>query len=162
MTKLPLLIANSLLLAVAFDDGRVAFPAPAPVIGVPRPPLLGAILTNLAVFRVLGDLPAVIVGAPPPLAVRLAANGLPRLILRWLETPLTVATPPFDHSSVVALKGRAKNLETFVEWVLPPRRWRRQPQNRWKCGCFIPVLTRPEEGDQAWRLLRQVCRRRLG
>ena len=141
MAKLPLLIANSLPLTVAFDDSRIALPAPAPVLGIPGPPLVGAILTNLPVFRVRSDLAAVIVGAPPPLALRLAANGLPRLILRWLKNPLTVATAPFDHTGVVALKGQAKNLETFVEWVLPPRRWRLQPQNRWKCGCFTPVLT---------------------
>ena len=70
------------------------------------------------------------IGAPPPLALRLAANGLPGLILRWLKNLLTIATTPFDHTGVVALKGQAKNLETFVELVLPPRRWRLQPQNR--------------------------------
>ena len=37
-----------------------------------------AILTNLAVFRVRGDLLAVIIGAAPSLAFRPAANGLTR------------------------------------------------------------------------------------
>jgi hypothetical protein len=120
MTKLPLLITDSLPLAVAFDNGRIALPALAPVLGIPGPPFLGAIPGNLPVFGVLSDFPAVIVGAPSPLAVRLAANGLLRLILRWLKNPLTIATTPFDHTGVVALKGQAKNLETFVEWVLLP------------------------------------------
>jgi hypothetical protein len=36
------------------------------------------------------------------------------LKLRWLEDPLTIATPPLDHTGVVALKGQAKNLETVI------------------------------------------------
>ena len=45
---------------------------------------------------------------------------------------------------VVALNGQAKNLETDIEYVLRPRRWLSQQQNRWKCGRFIPVLTQVE------------------
>ena len=40
------------------------------------------------------------VRAPPPLTVRLAADRLTGLKLRWLEGPLTIATPPFDHTGV--------------------------------------------------------------
>jgi hypothetical protein len=77
-------IPDSLLLAVAFDDGRMALPA-------------------------------------PPLTVRLAADQLTGLKLRWLEDPLTIATPPLDHTGVVALKGQAKDLETVIECVPRPR-----------------------------------------
>jgi hypothetical protein len=53
------------------------------------------------------------------------------LKLRWLEDPLTIATPPFDHTGVVALKGQAKNLEAVyrVRTASPPMALSQQ-QNR--------------------------------
>src|SRR5713226_3332956 len=90
------MIPDSLLLAVAFDDGRIALPAPPPVLGIPGPPFAGAVLTDLPVFRIRGDLAAVAIAAPPPLTVRFAADPLTGLKLRWLEDPLTIATPPLD------------------------------------------------------------------
>jgi hypothetical protein len=81
------------------------------------------------------------IGAPPPLTVRFAADRLTGLKLRWLEDPLTIATPPFDHTGVVALKGQAKNLEAVIECVLRPRRWLSPNNKTWKGGCFIPLLT---------------------
>ena len=108
-------------MAVAFDDGRIALPAPAPVLGIPGPPFAGAVLTDLPVFRVRGDLATVAIGAPPPLTVRFATDRLTGLKLRWLEDPLTIATPPLDHTGVVALKGQAKNLEAVIECVTRPR-----------------------------------------
>ena len=108
-------------MAVAFDDGRIALPAPPPVLRIPGPPLAGTVLTDLPVFGIRSDLLAVIVCTPPLLAVRLAADGLSRLKLRRLEDPLTIATPPLDHTGVVALKGQAKNLEAVIECVPRPR-----------------------------------------
>ena len=105
MAKPPLLVPDALLLSVAFDDSRIAFPAAAPVLTIPGSPLAGAVLANLPVFRVRGDLLPVIVSAPPLLARRLAADGLARLKFRWLEDPLTIATPPF-HTGFVALRGQ--------------------------------------------------------
>ena len=115
------MIPDSLLLSVAFDDGRMALPASPPVLGIPGPPLAGAVLTHLPVFQISGDLAAVAIGAPPPLTVRFAADQLTGLKLRRLEDPLTIATPPLDHTGVVALKGQAKNLETVIEYVPRPR-----------------------------------------
>ena len=115
------MIPDSLLLAVAFDDGRIALTAPPPVLGIPGPPLAGAVLTDLPVFRIRGDLAAVAIGAPPPLTVRFAADQLTGLKLRWLEDPLTITTPPLDHTGVVALKGQVKNLETVIESIPPSR-----------------------------------------
>jgi hypothetical protein len=89
-----------LLLAVAFDDGRMAFPAAPPILGIPGPPFAGAVLTDLPVFRITGDLAAVGIGAPPPLTVGFAADRLTGLKLRWLESPLTIPTPPLDHTAL--------------------------------------------------------------
>src|SRR5436190_19437152 len=50
IAKPPLLIPDSLLLAVALDD---ALPASPPVLGIPDPPLTGTVLTDLPVFRFL-------------------------------------------------------------------------------------------------------------
>ena len=118
---------DSLQLEVVMDNGWMALPAPVPVVGMAGPPFPATILTAVPVFRIRGDLPAVIIGAPSPLAFRLAADGLLRLTRRWLEDPLTIATSPFDHTGVVAL-----SLETVIECVARPRcRLFSQLQNRW-------------------------------
>ena len=101
----PLLIPDSLLLAVVFNDGRIALPSPAPVIGMAGPPSSAAILTDLPVLRVRRDLLAAAIGAAPPLAFWLTANGLTGLKLRGLENLLTIATTPFDHTGVVSLNA---------------------------------------------------------
>jgi hypothetical protein len=87
-----------LLLAVPLDGGWVLLTVLPPVIGVAGPPFLRTVQAYLAVFRICGDLPAVIIGAAPPLAFGIAAYRLPRLKLRWLEGSLTIATLPFDHT----------------------------------------------------------------
>jgi hypothetical protein len=74
-------------------------------------------------FRIRGEFAAVGFGTPTPLALRFAADRLTGLKLGWLEDPLAIATPPLDHTGVVALKGQAKNLEAFIESVPRPRRW---------------------------------------
>src|SRR4051812_49725918 len=61
-------------------------------------PLLRTVAAHLAVFRVRGDLLAVILGAPAALAVRAAAHQLPRLVFRWQEGVLAKATSPFAHT----------------------------------------------------------------
>jgi hypothetical protein len=92
-------------LAVVFDDGRIALASSPPVIGMAAPPLPAAILTDLTVFRIGGNLLAAIIGAAPPLAFWPTANGLPGLKLRGLEDLLTIATTPFDHTGVVSLNS---------------------------------------------------------
>jgi hypothetical protein len=106
MAEPPFVVPDALLLSVAFDDGRIAFPAAPPVLKIPGPPLAGAVLTNLPILWVRGDLLPMIVGAAPLLASRLAADGLPRLKFRWLEDLLTITTTAFDHTGVVALPGQ--------------------------------------------------------
>src|SRR5437899_395998 len=101
----------------------MALAAPAPVRGIPGPPFPRAVLTHLSVFRIRGELAAVGIRTPTPLALRFAADQVSGLTLGWLEDPLAMATPPLDHTGVVALKGQAKNLEAFIESVPRPRRW---------------------------------------
>ena len=74
--------------------------------------------------------------------VRFAADRLTGLKLRWLEDPLTIATPPFDHTGVVALTRSGEEFRNCyrVPTASPPMAFSQQ-QNRWKCGRFIPVLT---------------------
>ena len=108
-------------MAVALDDGRMALPAPAPVIGIPGPPFTRAVLTHLPVFRIRGEFAAMGFGTPTPLTLRFAADRLTGLELGWLEDPLAIATPPLDHTGVVALKGQAKDLETVIECLPRPR-----------------------------------------
>jgi hypothetical protein len=112
---MPFLVPNVLLLAIALNGGGVLFAILPPVIRIARPPLLRAVQTHLAVFRILCDLAAVILSAPAALATGSAANRLRRLILRGMEGPLTVAASPFDHTGVVSscgapqLGGRFRN-----------------------------------------------------
>jgi hypothetical protein len=69
-------VAGVLLLAVPLDRGRVLLPVLPPVIRIAGPPLSQTVQADLAVFRVGGDLLAVIVGAALALAIGLAADRL--------------------------------------------------------------------------------------
>jgi len=134
------LVPDVLPLAVARNGGRVLVAITAPVIQVLSAPLLNTVQAYLAVFGV-GDYPlAVIIGSTSPLAARFAANRLPRLILRWLEDSFTIAATPFDHiGGCRTVRPEAKNLETVVESVPPPRRW---PFLNYKTGGNAVVLNR--------------------
>ena len=123
MAELALLIPDSLLLTVPFHNIGIALTAPTPVVRVSVPPFTGTVLANLAVFRIGSKFAAVGIGAASPLTAALAANGLAGLKLGRLEDALTVTTPPFDHSGVVAFRDYRKDLETFLEWIPRPRRW---------------------------------------
>src|SRR4051794_25838137 len=93
-------------------------------------PLLRTVAAHLAVFRVRGDLLAVILGAPAALAVRAAAHQLPRLVFRWQEGVLAKATSPFAHTGGCRIRRLPivrRVLETPVKCVLRPGRWR----SRW-------------------------------
>jgi hypothetical protein len=61
-------------MAVACDDGRIARSSSPPVLGIPDPPLAGAVLTDLPVFGIRDNLTAMAIGAPFPLTVRFAAD----------------------------------------------------------------------------------------
>ena len=91
-----------LLLAVSLDGHRMLSAILPPVIRMPGAPLLRAVAAHLAVYRVRSDLLAVILGATAALAVRAAADQLPRLVFRWQEGVPTKAASPFAHTVVVA------------------------------------------------------------
>jgi len=74
------LVPNLLPLSVPLDGGWVLFAIPPPVIRMAGAPLLRTVAAHLAVFRVRGDLLAVILGATAALAVGAAAHQLPRLV----------------------------------------------------------------------------------
>jgi len=112
-----------LLLAIPLDGGRVLVAVSPPIVRIAGPPFLWAVQARLAIFRVSRDLLAVIFGAAAPLATRVAAHRLPRLVFRWLEDPLTDAASPFDHNTGCRIRQRvmlkAGDLETAIEYVLP-------------------------------------------
>ena len=41
----------------------------------------------------------------------------------WLENPITIPTPPLDHTGVCIEGATLKDLETLIACVLHPRRW---------------------------------------
>jgi hypothetical protein len=92
------LVPNVLLLEVPLDGGWVLLPIPPPIVRVAGPPFPWAVQAYLAVYRVRGDLPAVILSAAAALATGIAADHLRRLIFRGLENPLAVVASPFDHT----------------------------------------------------------------
>ncbi len=96
MAQPPFLVSNVLLLAVPLDGCGVLLTIASPIIRVAGPPLLRAIQADLTVFGVRGNLVAVVVGAAAPLAIRLAADRLPRLILRWREDQPAIPALPFS------------------------------------------------------------------
>jgi hypothetical protein len=115
-----LLVPNVLLLAIPLDGLRVLLAILPPVIGVAGAPFLRTVEAYLAVFRIRGDLLAVIIGAAPPLAGAIAAHRLRRLKLRQLEDSLAIPTPPLIHTDSCRARGaqcdlQAGNLETAIE-----------------------------------------------
>jgi hypothetical protein len=68
-------------------------------------PLLRALQAPLSIHRIGCDLPPVVITAAPPLAGRIAADGLSRLELGWLKRTLAIAADPFSHESVLACHG---------------------------------------------------------
>jgi hypothetical protein len=66
------------------------------------PPLPGALAAGFGVFGIGSEPSAVILGSALPLAFRLAANGLVRLVLGRLKCLLAIPATPLDHEGVVA------------------------------------------------------------
>jgi hypothetical protein len=92
------LVPEALPFAVPLDGSGVLLAIPPPVIRMSGTPLLRAVAAHLAVFRVRGNLLAVILGATAALAVGAAAHQLPRLVFRWLEGVPAKAASPFAHN----------------------------------------------------------------
>ena len=79
-----------------------------PVIGVLLPtPLPGAVAARFGILGIGSEPGTVILGSALPLAFRLAANGLLRLVLRELKSLLAIPATPLDHDGVVAFRPAA-------------------------------------------------------
>lgn len=102
------MVPKVLLPAVPLHSGRVLLPITPPVVGIARTPFPDTVDARLAVFRVGGDLSAVIIDATAPLTANFAANRLAWLIPRWLEDSSTVAAAPFDHTGVCRTADSAR------------------------------------------------------
>ena len=83
--KAALAIALPLQLPVALDRGIMRQPVCFLIIGMGFAPLLPAVVDYTGVDRVDLDLAAMVFGATPALAIRLAAESLVRAVLRCFE-----------------------------------------------------------------------------
>ena len=110
---MPPLVAHLLPLAIPLDGGWMLPAILPPVIGVAGSPLLRTVQAHLPIFGIGSDLLAVIIGAATALAVGIAADGLPGLILRRHEDPLAITALPFGH--IRRCRIRQPDLETDVE-----------------------------------------------
>jgi hypothetical protein len=86
------LVPPLLPFAIPFDDFRMLRSIVWEVVGMSFPPLLLAIMDDLTIFRIRFELPSVIVGAAPALALRSAADGLLWTVGRTQKTTLAVET----------------------------------------------------------------------
>ena len=91
-------VAALLLLPVVRYGSRVFLAISPPIVRVFGAPFARAVQTNLAINFVACQPLLARVTAPLLLTLRLTANALLRLILRWLEGFLTVAAAPFAHT----------------------------------------------------------------
>jgi Na+-driven multidrug efflux pump len=80
MLQTALLIALPLPFPVVLYQFGVRLAALLVVIRMLRPPFLLAFQDNLVILRIMSNFLAVIIGSAPALALRLAANRLPRTI----------------------------------------------------------------------------------
>src|SRR5580700_6619430 len=119
-------IAELLPLAVTFHRLGMLSAITLPVVRVVGPPLAEAVAANLAILRIGYDLLPVILGAPLPLAYRLAADRLTGLKLRRLKRLLAVTAAAFTHSAVVAL------YPCSAEWRLARTPTNGRPGISWK------------------------------
>ena len=114
------MIAEFLLLAV--PGGRVGMRSSIllPVIRIANSPFSGTVAAYLAVFRIVGDLLAVVLSPATPLADRFATHRLARLKLRRLKGFVAIAAASFPHYRCVALRlgsqdgGREKRAKMAV------------------------------------------------
>jgi hypothetical protein len=92
-----LAVSLSLTLPIALDGCRVGLPVLAGIIGISSAPFLLAVPADLVVLGIGMNFAAVIFPAPLPLAIRLAANKLVRMITGKLKDLLAVATMAITH-----------------------------------------------------------------
>ena len=80
-----MLVPLPLELPIPFRPRRIVLAQLRPVARVLRAPLLRAVLAHLAIHRIGGDLPPMVIVTAPPLARLVAASRLSWLKLGWLE-----------------------------------------------------------------------------
>jgi hypothetical protein len=80
----------------------VRLAVPLPVAAIFSPPLLRAVIADLAVNRICGNLVAMVFSSPPPLAFCRCANGLLRMNSGRAEATLAKPTRPLKHSPRLA------------------------------------------------------------
>jgi hypothetical protein len=88
-----------LLLTIPFDLLGMSLAVLFPVTGMCLPPLARTVPADLPVNRIGGDLLAVIVAMPLPLAGGTAANPLLRMVRNRLEDLLAIRTTSLIHQA---------------------------------------------------------------
>src|SRR5438132_13614834 len=103
---------------------------PLPVVGILCPPLLRAVIADLAVIRIRSHLVAMVFSSSPPLALRGSANGLLWMKSRRVEGTLAIPTRLLKHSSSVTrfCFQPETDLETAVECYRVLANWGRSPR----------------------------------
>jgi hypothetical protein len=86
------LVPPLLAFAIPFDGFGMFRTVVRKIVGMSFAPLLLAVVGDLAIFRICFELPSVIVGASPALALWSAADGLLRTVGRAKKTTLAVKT----------------------------------------------------------------------
>jgi hypothetical protein len=79
------LVPLPLALPISFRPRGIVLKQLRPVVRVLRAPLLRAFQTPLPIHQIGSDLPPMVIVTAPPLADWIAAGGLRRLKLGWLE-----------------------------------------------------------------------------
>jgi hypothetical protein len=124
----PLLLA----FAIPFDGFGMFRAVVRKIVGMSFAPLLLAVVGDLTIVRICFELPSVIVGTSPALALRSAADGLLWTVGRAKKSTLAVETAAVlghDDSSKISQDESLRNnqtasdvqiLETYLEFVLHP------------------------------------------
>jgi hypothetical protein len=126
------LVPPLLAFAIPFDRFRMLRAVVRKIVGMSFAPLLLAVVGDLTIFRICFELPSVIVGASPALALRSAADDLLWTEGRTKKSTLAVETAAVlghDDSSEISQDESLRNnqtasdvqiLETYLEFVLRP------------------------------------------
>jgi hypothetical protein len=95
-------VSLPLPLPIAFGSHRIVLAQLLPVVRMLGAPLPHAVLANLPIDRIGGNLSPMVIAAAPPLAIRITTSSLSRLELGWLKCLLAIAANPVSHEPVLA------------------------------------------------------------
>ena len=132
-------------LSVSFGARRIVLAQLLPVVRMLGAPLPDAVLANLPVDRIGGDLPPMVIVTAPPLAIGITTSSLSRLKLGWLKFILAIAANPVAHEPVLARPRlpMAASDRLFRNWFRvhtaspPMRAARTAASDGGGAGCFI-------------------------